>query len=72
MAIGDTICTSGLSAIYPSDIPLGRAVSIRSVNGISKTINVELFQDFKMLQYVYVVVDRDADKIRDIQRVYEE
>lgn len=63
---GDTILTSGYSAIYPPDIPLGTVTKIFD-NGVSIDINVELFQDFGALQHVYVVANNDAGQILELE-----
>ena len=52
---GDTIFTSGYSAIFPPDIPLGIAGGAKIVNGATNNIDVTLFQDFTALRYVTVV-----------------
>ena len=52
---GDTIYTSGYSAIFPPDIPLGIAGDSKVINGATNEIRVTLFQDFTALRYVTVV-----------------
>jgi rod shape-determining protein MreC len=54
-APGDTVWTSGYSAIFPPDIPLGIAGGAKIVNGATNNIDVTLFQDFTALRYVTVV-----------------
>ncbi len=53
--IGDTITTSGYSAIYPKGIDLGVIKSSQSVGGTSFDLTVSLFEDFSNLHYVYIV-----------------
>lgn len=65
VAEGDTVSTSGFSSIFPADIPLGRATGTSS-DGIYVTVDVDLFQDFSSLQYVYIVRNEDAEEIRRI------
>lgn len=60
---GDTVYTSGFSAIFPPDIPLGTAGKSRVVNGSSNEVKVELFQDFTALRYVTVVGNLSRDEI---------
>lgn len=60
---GDTVYTSGFSAIFPPDIPLGTAGKSRVVNGSSNEVKVELFQDFTALRYVTVVNNLSRDEI---------
>lgn len=54
-SIGDTITTSGYSAIYPKGIDLGVIKSSQSVGGTSFDLTVSLFEDFSNLHYVYIV-----------------
>lgn len=55
LAVGDTIVTSGFSAMFPPDIPLGSIVDFYKKDGRFFDITVELFADFKSLDKVYVV-----------------
>ena len=64
-AEGDTVRTSGYSAIYPPGIPLGVIRSISS-DGSSMEMQVELFQNFNALRYVYIVTDRDAQTLKEL------
>ncbi len=64
-AEGDTVCTSGYSAIYPPDIPLGVIRKIDS-DGVSLEMQVELFQNFNVLNHVYIVTDRDAQILKEL------
>ena len=64
-AAGDTIRTSGYSAIYPPDIPLGVIRKITSDGG-SMEMQVELFQNFNVLRHVYIVTDRDAQILEEL------
>ena len=64
-AEGDTIRTSGYSAIYPPNIPLGVIRKITSDGGAME-MEVELFQNFNVLRHVYVVKDRDAQTLKEL------
>ncbi|HBZ35576.1 MAG TPA: rod shape-determining protein MreC [Rikenellaceae bacterium] len=61
--IGDSVVTSGFSAIFPPDIPLGKIVGSRIVFGTHHEIRVKFFQDFKTLKYVDIVVCKDRHEI---------
>ena len=61
--VGDTIISSGYSIIYPADIPLGIVDTMTVIDGISQEINVTLFQNFKALKYVDVVINREKNEI---------
>lgn len=54
-SIGDTVTTSGYSALYPRGIDVGKVSSFKVSDGTSFNITISLFQDFSKLQYVYVV-----------------
>lgn len=56
MQIGDTIVTSGFSAIFPKDMIFGTvAKSERDANNTYLNVEVELSVDFGRLSYVYVI-----------------
>lgn len=59
---GDTISTSGFSAIFPPDIPLGTVDSYDKKAGNFYTIRLELFNDFKQLDYVWVIKNLHGDE----------
>jgi len=61
--MGDSVVTSGYSAIFPPDIPLGKIVGSKIVMGTHHEIRVKLFQDFNTLQFVNVVVNNNRDEI---------
>lgn len=52
---GDTVYTSGYSAIFPPDIPLGTVQTSSTQNGLSTTVELTLFEDFSALRHVIVV-----------------
>lgn len=54
-SIGDTVTTSGFSAVYPKGIDLGTIKSSRLIGGTSYDITVSLFEDYSTLHHVYVV-----------------
>lgn len=56
LEVGDTIISSGFSAIFPEGIPIGTIKDFELSEGDSfYQINVMLFVDFKKLSYVSVV-----------------
>ncbi|MBN1987933.1 MAG: rod shape-determining protein MreC [Bacteroidales bacterium] len=52
---GDTVVTSGYSAIFPPNIPLGVVGEISNSGGNFFTVKVNLISDFKRLDYVTVI-----------------
>lgn len=65
-AIGDTIYTSGFSTIFPENIPVGTAGKSRIIRGTHREIQVRLFQDFKTLRYVRVVINRHREELDNL------
>lgn len=62
---GDTIVTSGYSAVFPAGLPVG--VVMDSEGDASQnffTLRVKLLADFTTLSNVQVVVNNEADEIR--------
>ena len=64
---GDTVRTSGFSSIFPPDIPIGVTGESRLVDGSTRQVDVELFQDFSKLRYVTVVENRDRAAIMALE-----
>ena len=63
---GDTVYTSGYSAIFPPDIPLGVAGEAKVINGATNEIRVKLFQDHSALKYVTII---ENTRIREIEEI---
>lgn len=63
---GDTIVTSGYSAIFPPDIPIGTIESSKIVNGVSQEAKVRLFENFRAIKHVYIVKNRNAEEIDEL------
>jgi rod shape-determining protein MreC len=52
----DTVLTSGFSSIFPHDIPVGKIVKVESTATSNfYEIKVQLFTNFYMLDYVYII-----------------
>ena len=64
---GDTVFTSGFSAIFPPDIPLGVTGEKDLVNGSFFRIRVKLFEDFRRLRFVTVVHSIDKEEIEALE-----
>ncbi len=63
---GDTVSTSGYSAIYPPDIPIGTIRKSKIIKGTYHEIQVHLFQDFSTLKFVRVVVNKNKPELENI------
>jgi rod shape-determining protein MreC len=63
----DTIITSG-AGDFPKGIEVGRIINTRVATGDSfMPLEIELFNDFSTLQYVYVVKDRLAKEQKNLE-----
>lgn len=65
---GDTVYTSGKSAIYPAGIPLGTAGKAKIVNGSTYEIEVTLFEDFNSIRYAIIVGNLGKDEISTLEK----
>ena len=66
---GDTVWTSGYSAIFPPDIPLGVTGGSKIVNGAVNEIEVHLFENFTALRFVTVVENIGRDEIISLENL---
>lgn len=65
---GDTIVTSGLSPIFPADIPVGIVENAELGEGDSYyTIRVRLATNFRRLKYVEVIENDDLEEINALE-----
>lgn len=65
---GDTVYTSGMSALFPADIPLGTIGEARIVNGATYEIEVTLFEDFNSLRYVVIAGNLGTEEINTLEK----
>lgn len=68
---GDTVWTSGFSALFPPDIPLGLAGKAKVINGSVNEISVTLFEDFSSLRYISVAENGGRDEITELEQMEE-
>ena len=55
---GDSIVTSGMSAIYPPDIPIGEVISVDNNDpGMFKKILIRPFVDYSRLEDVFIILN---------------
>ena len=65
---GDTIVTGGQSSIFPKGIPIGTIQDfILDISGDTYTIDVALFNDMSNISHVYIIKNRDAEEIRNLE-----
>ena len=56
LSVGDIIYTSGISEIYPSDIPLAKVISNETKqNKLFQDVAVEILADVNNLYYVFII-----------------
>lgn len=64
---GDTVITSGYSAVFPEGIPVGVVISDKGGhNDNFFTLKVRLLSDFTKLNNVQIVVNNHADELREL------
>jgi len=61
--VGDTLISSGYSAMFPYGIPVGTIRTISLNDGINYELQVELFEDFHSLRYVNVIGFRGQEQL---------
>jgi rod shape-determining protein MreC len=65
--VGDTVITSG-SGGFPRGIEVGKITNTRVSTGDSfMTLEIDLFNDFSTLQFVYIVKDKFAEEIKSVE-----
>ena len=64
---GDTLETSGYSAIFPAGIPIGTTVRSFLKDGSASQTEVDLFQDLTTFRYVTIVENPDRGSLREIE-----
>ena len=68
VAEGDTIRTSGISTVYPPDIPIGITMGSRLIDGAVNVVDVKLFVDFASLRYVIIAENPDRLIIEEMEK----
>jgi rod shape-determining protein MreC len=72
ITVGDTIETSGQSAIFPKGIPIGTIASYALEESKNfYVINVQLFNDMTNVGHVYVVQNEDLEEIKTVETASE-
>ena len=68
-SLGDTIVTSGHSAVFPSGIPVGTVDDIAdSHDGLSYLLRVKLFTDFARLNDVRVIAKKGQEEQLELEK----
>jgi rod shape-determining protein MreC len=66
---GDTIVTSGYSAIFPEGILVGTVHDFQAVEGNFYTITVDIAVDYKKLSHVYVIRNLLREEQLELERI---
>lgn len=67
--MGDTIITSGYSAVFPEGIPVGIVTgNEKTIDDNFFTLRVRLLTDFSRLSNVRVITNADIDEIREVEK----
>lgn len=69
---GDTVVSSGYSAVYPANIPIGTITGNFTDDGTNYDIEIEFLENFKSLKYVYVVKVKDLEEIESLMKEKED
>ena len=68
--IGDTIITNSYSNIYPEGVNIGTISNFKKNNDDGfYTVNVNLFEDFNNLRYVYIVHSSQSDEQLKLEQI---
>lgn len=68
-SLGDTIVTSGHSAVFPGGIPIGTVEDMRdSHDGLSYLLKVKLFTDFGTLDDVRVIAQKGQEERKELEK----
>lgn len=68
-SLGDTIVTSGHSAVFPAGIPVGTVEDMKdSHDGLAYLLKVKLFTDFARLNDVRVIARKGRDEQIEIEK----
>lgn len=65
---GDTIVTGGQSIIFPENIGIGTIDKVYIDNETNYyTLDIKLFNDMTNLGHVYIIKERDADEVHELE-----
>ena len=69
ISIGDTIISGGMSSYFPSNLEIGKIVTLKKEkNEGYYSIEVELFKSPSQWEYVYVIKNKDIKEINNLER----
>lgn len=66
---GDTIVTGGSSRIFPENIPVGIIDKVYTDTETNYyTLNIRLFSDMTNLDHVYIILNKDNEEIKKLEK----
>tara|TARA_B100001142_G_C14276797_1_gene633147 strand:- start:595 stop:1407 length:813 start_codon:yes stop_codon:yes gene_type:complete len=68
LSIGDTIITNSYSNIYPEGVIIGAISNFKQNDDGFYTVNIDLFEDFNSLKYVYVIHSSESNEQIHLER----
>lgn len=68
VAEGDTVYTSGYSAIFPPDIPVGTIEKWKTINGATYEMDIRLFTDFSKIRNVTITANLDKEELKELEK----
>jgi rod shape-determining protein MreC len=71
VALGDTVETTAFSAVFPEGIGVGRVSEIKKSGSDFYRITVELFTDFRQVQYVNVIGNLLREEELELESQYQ-
>ena len=67
IAVGDTVITSGFSAIFPKGIMIGRVTDVKpETSNNNYRITIKSAANFYNIEYVYAIESADANPVKNI------
>ncbi len=71
VSIGDTLETTGYSAIFPEGMRVGTVSDFKKSGGDFYKITVTLFTDFRKLHFVEVIANMKKTELQELQNQYQ-
>lgn len=71
VTVGDTVVTTGYSAIFPEGVMVGTVSDFKKIGGDFYKINILLGTDFKKLQFVEIIGNMKKTEQLDLQHLFQ-
>jgi rod shape-determining protein MreC len=70
VVVGDTIETTGYSAVFPEGVMIGTVSDFKKIGGDFYKITVSLSANFKNLRYVDIIGNKRRTEMQDLQKLF--